>query len=380
MASCQLCIPHYNAFIGSRGKVGGKSSQYLYHQTMVTIKKEGILLQETLLPFEDDGVLNPGVIQEGNMIHMFYRAVRKGNYSTIGYCRLDGPLTLAERNNAPILVPEFDYESHGIEDPRITKIDELYYLSFTSYDGVNASGSLATSADLKQFERQGVIVPQLTYEEFKRLAECSGTLNEKYERFHVHNNILNNPEKKMLLWDKNVVFFPRRINGNLCFLHRIRPDVQLVMINNMKDLTKEFWENYLLHLDSHIVLSPKFEHEVSYIGSGCPPIETEAGWLLIYHGVHDTPQGYVYSACAALLELDNPVKEIARLPYALFKPELEWELKGEVNNVVFPTGTALFGDTLYIYYGAADKRIACASLSLKELLHELLTNVNVKEK
>ena len=95
--------------------------------------------------------------------------------------------------------------------------------------------------------------------------------------------------------------------------------------------------------------------------------------------MHDTPKGYVYSACAALLDLENPNKEIARLPYALFKPEMEWELKGEVNNVVFPTGAALFDDTLYIYYGAADKRIACASLSLKELINELVSNIKTDE-
>ena len=81
---------------------------------------------------------------------------------------------------------------------------------------------------------------------------------------------------------------------------------------------------------------------------------------------------HVYSACAALLDLNNPGKIIARLPYALFSPQYEWELKGEVNNVVFPTGTALFGDTLFIYYGAADTHIACASVSLSALLAELL--------
>ena len=171
------------------------------------------------------------------------------------------------------------------------------------------------------------------------------------------------------------MFFPRRINGKLHFLHRIRPDIQIVAVNELKDLTKEFWNDYFLHLNESIVLSPLHQHEVSYIGGGCPPIETEKGWLLIYHGVHDTPKGYVYSACAALLDLENPRKEIARLPYPLLKPELEWELKGEVNNVVFPTGTTLFDDTLYIYYGAADKRIACASVSLKELIAELENNI-----
>jgi predicted GH43/DUF377 family glycosyl hydrolase len=80
----------------------------------------------------------------------------------------------------------------------------------------------------------------------------------------------------------------------------------------------------------------------------------------------------VYSACAALLDLNDPRKELARLPYPLFVPEKEWELKGEVNNVCFPTGAVVFDDTLYIYYGAADERIATASMSVKALLAELL--------
>ena len=341
---------------------------------MVIVTKHGVLIRKTNLAFEDDSVLNPGVTQDGNTVHMLYRAVRKGNYSTLGYCRLEGPLTVAERNDAPLLSPEFDYESHGIEDARISKIEDVYFITFTAYDGVNASGALATSKDLKQFERRGLIVPQFTYEEFKRYAESNAHLNEKYERFHMHNNIINNPDKRMLLWDKNIVFFPRRINGKLFFLHRIRPDIQIVCINNLEELTRAFWENYFLHFNANIAMCSCCEHEVSYIGSGCPPIETAEGWLLIYHGVHDTPEGYVYSACAALLDLNNPAKVLARLPYALFKPEESWELKGVVNNVVFPTGTALFGDTLYIYYGAADVCIATASVSISELIDELITN------
>lgn len=342
---------------------------------MISVKKEGIILTKTLLAFEDEGVLNPAIMQEGNTVHMLYRAVRKGNYSTVGYCRFEGPLNLVERHETPLISPYFDYEAHGIEDPRIVKIDDLYYISFTSYDGVNALGSLCTSPDLKHFERHGIILPQLTYDEFKRLAECSGPLNVKYERFHIHNNIINNPDKKLLLWDKNLIFFPRKIDGKFFFFHRIRPDIQIVSVNNLQELNKQFWENYLLHLEENIVLSSKYKHEASYIGGGCPPIETAKGWLFIYHGVHDTPSGYVYCACASLLTLENPQKEIARLPYPLFKPELDWELKGDVNNVVFPTGTALFDDTLYIYYGAADKRIACASVSISELVNELLNNI-----
>jgi predicted GH43/DUF377 family glycosyl hydrolase len=340
---------------------------------MIVVKKEGIVLKKTELEFENEGVLNPAAIREGDSVHLFYRAVQNGNHSSIGYCRLDGPLTVAQRLDEPVIVPESEYESHGVEDPRIVKVDDLYYLTYTGYDGTNARGALATSKDLKHFEKRGIIVPPITYAEFVFLAESAGKVNEKYYRNQKFYSLRADPDKKMMLWDKNVIFFPRRIGGKLVFLHRIRPGIQIVSVNNIKELTKEFWKDYFFDLQDHIVLDPLHPHESSYIGSGCPPIETKNGWLLIYHGVEETDKGYIYSACAALLDLNNPAKEIARLPYALFSPQYDWELKGEVNNVVFPTGTSLFGGTLFIYYGAADTLIACASVNLSELVAELLT-------
>ena len=145
---------------------------------MIEVKKEGILLEKTQLEFENEGVLNPAVIREGDTVHLFYRAVKQGNYSTIGYCKLDGPLTVTKRLNKPIIVPECDYETHGVEDPRIVKIDGLYYLTYTGYDGTNARGALATSKDLKKFKKHGVIVPPITYSEFVYLAESAGKVHE----------------------------------------------------------------------------------------------------------------------------------------------------------------------------------------------------------
>jgi len=339
---------------------------------MISVKKEGILLFKTALGFENEGVLNPAVISDKSGVHLFYRAVAKGNYSSIGYCKLTSPLVVEKRDDVPILFPQCDYELHGVEDPRITKIDDIYYLTYTGFDGVNALGALAISEDLLNWHRLGVIVPKITYDEFIRLASAKGALNEKYVRFNDTSHILEREGKKIFIWDKNVIFFPRRINDKLYFFHRIKPDIQLVSVKELSELTTEFWQNYFLHLHENIVLSAKYDHEVSFIGGGCPPIETAYGWLFIYHGVHDTVKGYVYTACASLLELANPIKEIARLPYPLFKPEQQWEIKGEVNNVCFPTGALVVGDTLYIYYGAADEQIACASLSLSALLQELI--------
>lgn len=338
---------------------------------MIPIKKEGILLTKTELSFENDSVLNPGIMQEGNTVHILYRAVRSGNYSTIGYCKLNGPLKIVQRNDTPLLIPFSKEDSKGIEDPRIVKIEGTYYVTYTAYNGINALGALVTSTDLLTFVQHGIIVPKFTFDEFKLLAECSNLVNAKYFRHVRHFE----PNKEIFLWDKDVIFFPRKIHGKLAFLHRIRPGIQLVLINNLEELTKEFWNDYFLHFNEHIILDPVgTNHESGFIGGGCPPIETELGWLLIYHGVFDTSEGYVYTAAAALLDIDNPTKVIARLKDPLFEPELDYEKNGVVSNVVFPTGTALFEDTLYIYYGAADKCIACASLSLKALLQELLLN------
>jgi predicted GH43/DUF377 family glycosyl hydrolase len=329
------------------------------------IHKHGLILNKRNLDFEIEGVLNPAVIAENGSIHMFYRAVSHGNHSTIGYCRLSDPLTIAERYDYPVIVPEYHHEKYGVEDPRIVKIDGLYYLSYCGYDGENAFGCVATSTDLVTFRKHGIVVPQLTGDELRSLLKGQQDLNIKYFQPSTGSSYV---------WDKNVIFFPRRINGKLHFLHRIRPGIQIAAIDEISDLRLQYWRDYMTDLSNNIVLDPRYPHELSYVGNGAPPIETDQGWLMIYHGVHDTVNGYMYVACAALLDLEDPRKEIARLPYPLFIPDQPWELKGYVNFVCFPTGTGLVDDTLYIYYGAADEGIACASVSLSVLLAELLAN------
>jgi predicted GH43/DUF377 family glycosyl hydrolase len=340
---------------------------------MLRIKREGILLEKTDLEFENEGVLNPAVYQEqeGDVIYLFYRAVRAGNHSSLGYCLLDEPLKVSYRAEYPVLLPENKYESQGIEDPRIVKIDNLYYMTYTAYDGINAQSALAISSDLQHFNKKGIIVPKLTYSEFLLIAEANKNLNPKYyqkQTFYLKPGV---PSETILLWDKNVVFFPRKIDGHFVFLHRIRPGIQIVKIRDLDELTEEYWNNYLRNIDRYIVMDPVYPYERQYIGAGCPPIETSAGWLLIYHTGELSSSGYYYSASAALLDLNDPSKVLSRLPYSLFEPESEYELKGTINNVVFPTGTTFYDGTLFIYYGAADQRIAVVSVTLADLLNEL---------
>lgn len=346
---------------------------------MITIKKHGVILEKTKNSFENLGVFNPAIQQEGDEVHMLYRAVRNGNFSTIGYSKLNGPLEVVKRKKSPLFFPETPEEFQGIEDPRITKIDDTYYLAYSAYDGINVFGAYATSKDLKTFERKGIVTPKFTFEEYSEL------IKENFNRINLMHLMFYNlfiryrlgeiMKTRIYVWDKNLMFFPKRINGKLALIHRLYPSIQLLYFDQPEDLTEDFWKEYISNLQKHIVLIPKYSYEKDHIGGGCPPIETEEGWLFIYHAAEMTSEGYIYHASAALLDRDKPNILIAKLKEPLFSPTETYEKKGYVNNVVFPTGTAIFGDELYIYYGAADCKIAVASLSLKSLLYELKSSI-----
>ncbi len=339
----------------------------------IHVKKHGIILEPTENHFENHGVYNPGVIFHNGKIHLFYRATNKANYSVIGLCILKSPTEVEQRLDHPIMIPIEKYEAHGIEDPRIVKIDDSYYMTYTAYDGKNAMGALAVSDDLMTFRNKGLVTPVMTYKEFQLCIESSEGLNVKYLRFARLFHKRSGAESifNMNLWDKDVVFFPRKLNGKFAMLHRIYPDVQIAFFTDVFELNYQYWKQYLFDIKDKIVLSGKMPFESSYVGSGCPPIETKDGWILIYHGVADTPEGYVYSAGAALLSLGNPTIVIGRLKEPMFFPELEWEKQGVNHNVVFPTGAIVLDGVLYIYYGAADKRIGLVSTDLNGLINEL---------
>ncbi len=339
---------------------------------LIEVKRKGIILDETELHFENEGVFNPGSLQDERGIHLYYRAVSEGNYSTVGYARMSDPITVAERFEYPIYTPQHPSEKHGVEDPRIVKFDGTYYLTYTAYDGFNALGALATSTDGLHFKREGIITPEISLLDMERhLVDAGHKLNKKY---FSHIDMLHRREpipEQVLVWDKDVVFFPRKINGKFAFMHRIWPGIQVVMYEKMEDLTPEFWKDYFLQFPKHIMMDPLFDFESYHIVAGCVPIETPDGWLIIYHGVEKMKYGNIYHAAAALVDLENPTRIIGRLEVPLLSPAHEYEQVGYVNNVVFPTGTAQVGDALYIYYGASDSHIAVASCSMNELLDAL---------
>lgn len=284
--------------------------------------------------WESQAVLNPGTWREGDVIHMLYRAVEGDNFSTIGYAKLNRDGDVLERQPEPVIKREQPYEKQGCEDPRIVKFDGTYYIFYSAYDGTEVRVCAASTKDFKKYTKHGIIIPGI--------------------------------------WDKDAMIFPERINGQIVLIHRIEPDIQFAYFDSIGELlsgNSAYWKNYEPRLDEFTVMKPQLDWEAKKVGAGPPPIKTDKGWLLLYHGVD---KNLVYRGGAALLDLDDPSKVISRLPEPIIEPQRKYELVGDVPNVVFPEGTALFDDELLVFYGGADKVIAMAGVNVNKLVEALL--------
>jgi predicted GH43/DUF377 family glycosyl hydrolase len=230
--------------------------------------------------------------------------------------------------------PEHPEELWGIEDPRITYVPELqkYAVAYTSYSRGGPGVSLALTKDFRNFERFGVIM---------------------------------SPD------DKDAALLPRKINGFWALIHRpMTPLGAHIWISSSPDL--RHWGNHKLMLEAR----RGAWWDANKIGMSPPPIETLRGWLMIYHGVRRTPSSSIYRLGLALFDLQQPEKCLIRGDSWIFAPETEYEHQGDVQDVVFPCGYTIAsdGDTINLYYGAADSSIALAHGSVRSLLSWLDAN------
>ena len=151
-------------------------------------------------------------------------------------------------------------------------------------------------------------------------------------------------------------------------LHRLLPDIQLVTFESRDELENppaSLWDGHVATLDEHVVMRSEFWWEAEKVGAGPTPIETPEGWLLIYHGVDDQHR---YRVGLALLDLEDPKRVIARTSEPVMEPETEYELYGDVNNVVFAEGAVVIDGVLYLYYGGADKVVGLATAPMKDVI------------
>ncbi|MDF3056353.1 MAG: putative glycosylase [Rariglobus sp.] len=224
-------------------------------------------------------------------------------------------------------LPTSPLEEYGVEDPRITRIDDTYYITYVAISRHGPATMLVSTRDFRSFQRHGVIF-------------C--------------------PD------NKDIVLFPEKIGGRFTALHRPSLSARLT--------PPEIWlasSPDLLHWGNHVhLLAGTQDWECGRIGAGAPPVRTSAGWLELYHG-NDRRYGETrvgrYSGGLLLLDFENPTR-ILGVSDAVFIPEMDFELNGFVPDVVFPTGLILQDDLALVYYGAADTVTAVTAFKLQDLL------------
>jgi len=302
---------------------------------LFTRKGKQPILTAAFWPYPAHSVFNPG-------------ATRLADGTTLLLCRVEdhrghSHLTAARSRNGVdrwTIDPEptfmADPEGHpeelwGIEDPRITFLSELgqYAVTYTAYGRAGPGVALALTPDFRTFRRMGLV---------------------------------------MLPDNKDAALLPRRIGGRFGLLHRpIAQDGAHIWLSLSPDLAH--WG------EPRQVLRARRGGwwDANKIGLSPPLVETPRGWLMIYHGVRQTVSGCLYRIGLALLDLEDPGRCLLRGDSWVFGPETEYEMRGDVGQVTFPCGTTVCddGDTLNLYYGAADTTIALATGSIRKMMEWL---------
>lgn len=281
--------------------------------------------------WESKGTFNPAVIDLDGSVHILYRAFGEDNISTIGYASSRDGFSIDERSSEPVYKPRKDFENRGCEDPRVSIIDDIIYLSYTAYDG---------------------ITPRVAFASISKADFLAKKWNWSEPYVITPSGVP----------DKDAALFPEKIDGQYLIIHRVNDNICADYVKTL-DFSKEKINECIE------ILSPRrgmWDEEK--VGIAAPPIKTSKGWLMLYHGVSEHT---TYRMGAVLLSKDNPTEIIARTTAPILEPIEEYERVGYIPNVVFPCGAIVRDELLYIYYGAADSTVAVATLPLNALLKVL---------
>ena len=290
-------------------------------------EKNPILTKDDV-PYPVATVHNAGVVKHNGKYVMLFRSHLKNGRSVIGIAESINGFDFKVRPE-PFITPAksgvfAQYEEYGVEDPRITRLDGAYFITYSAYSRHGVRIALAKTVDFEQVEKISLI----THADFR-----------------------------------NVVLFPEKIGGRYARLDRPHSEISPWSI----------WISYspdLVHWgDSRVVLKPACYHwDEMKVGPGAPPVKTEQGWLDIYHGVFKTMDGAVYRLGVALHDLADPSRILGVADEWILQPEDPWEITGYVHNVVFCCGAVPEPDgTLKLYWGGADSVMCAGTASIDEL-------------
>ncbi|MHC5035126.1 MAG: glycoside hydrolase family 130 protein [Planctomycetota bacterium] len=280
------------------------------------------------IPFPCNTVFNAGAVKLGDEYILLLRIEDLRGHSVLALASSEDGYHF-EVHNVPVMTPategEFEmYERKGIEDPRVTLLEGTYYIIYTAASDYGARLGLAKTEDFRTFERVGLI---------------------------------SEPD------NKDATLFPRKIGGRYARLDRpMAGDVGNIWISYSDDLVH--WG------DARLVMAVRGDCWDSWrIGASVPPIETEEGWLEIYHGVKATSHGPIYRLGAAILDLEDPSKVLCRTSIPILAPREDYERTGDIPNVVYSCGAVMEdNDEIRIYYSGADSCICIGDVHLNEVM------------
>jgi predicted GH43/DUF377 family glycosyl hydrolase len=302
-------------------------------------KENPIIAPRPQAPWEAHGTFNPAAINLYGKTHIIYRAQSAEGVSVFGYASSSDGIALDERLSDPVYVPRESFEMKqrpgfsGCEDPRIVRVDETLYMTYTAFDG-NAPRVAATSISVSDFVAH---------------------------RWNWAKPVLITPAG---VDEKDTCIIPREMHdGSYLLLHRVDDSICADRFASL-DLGRQMINTCIE------VMSPRRGMwDGRKIGIAAPPLETEKGWLLLYHGVSESG---TYSVGAALLDRDDPTVVVARTALPMFEPQERYEKEGPVPNVVFPCGATIVKGIVFIYYGGADLVTGVASVPLSAILSWLI--------
>jgi predicted GH43/DUF377 family glycosyl hydrolase len=273
--------------------------------------------------WESAGTFNPAVVMHDGKFVMLYRAQDKQGTSRLGYAESSDGIHF-ERRADPVLVPEADYERNGgVEDPRLVKIGDVFYLTYTGYNKKDAQLCLATSSDLIHWERKGVILPA-----------NKGNWNVK--------------------WTKSGAIVPEKIGGKywMYFLGTAADGTDQMGLASSSDM-----QHWTEETKTPVLPRRQGMFDSRVVEPGPPPMLTPKGIVLVYNGADDK---LVYRTGVVVFDRKDPRKVLYRGEQPIFVPKETWEKAGQVPNVVFVEGMVQQGSRFLFYYGGADKYVGVA--------------------
>lgn len=310
-------------------------------------------------------VCNPGVWYEDGKFTMLYRAAGddEQHYIRMGTAVSTDGVNFERVSDEPCFGPSIDGpDQGGVEDPRIVKFGDEFYVTY-AYRPHYPGQYWKFAHDVILLPETGEDSPAVMKD---NIANSGLALTRDFKNWRRLGRITQTN-----LDDRDVILFPEKINGKYWMLHRPKQwigngyetDKPAIWIQSSDDLM--VWNG-----PSKLLMAGRPGTWEEKIGGSTPPLRTKDGWLIIYHGVENGGEGH-YRVGVALLDLEDPTKVIARAEDHVMQPEHDYEMEGFYKGCVFPTGNVIVDNTLYVYYGGADKYVGLATCDINELLDAL---------